>query len=47
MEVTLSGGDLGGTVVTDWPEGQEEVTIDGFVYRKVSETQAVLVGPAT
>lgn len=41
--IVLSGGDLGGTVVT-WPEGETEMVIDGFIYRLVSTDQAVFVG---
>ena len=40
--VILSGGDLGGTVV-EWPEGQEEMIIDGYIYR-LQDNQGIFVG---
>ena len=46
MQITLSGADLGGQVVT-WTEGQTEMTFGGLVYTLVAgTTQAVYTGPA-
>jgi hypothetical protein len=46
--VTLSGADLGGNEVSgaDWAIGGER-TFDGLVYRRISDDQAVYVGPAS
>ena len=45
--LTLSGGDEGGSEVdgAGWPIGDEKV-INGAVYRRVSEDQAVFAGLA-
>ena len=46
MQVTLSGGDQGGLVVT-WTEGQQEMTFSGLVYRLLPDNvSAVYTGPA-
>ncbi len=45
MVVTLSGGDLGGQDIF-WPEGEDTLVVQGCIYRKVSDTQAVFVGVA-
>lgn len=42
--IILSGGDLGGTIVI-WPDDQDELNIDGLIYRlDESRAQAVFVG---
>jgi hypothetical protein len=43
--VNLSAGELGGTVVdgTGWDIG-EEMVIEGLIYRRISEDQAVYCG---
>lgn len=38
MSVTLSGGDLGGTVV-QWQSEQAEMTFSGYTYRLNSDNQ--------
>jgi hypothetical protein len=38
---TESGGE-----VVEWPEEVSELVVSGFLYRRVSETQAVFVGSA-
>ena len=46
--VTLSGADLGGNEVNgaDWAIGEERA-IEGLIYRRISDDQAVYVGPAS
>ena len=52
MGVQLSGGNFGGEFI-DWategilPDGRDYMTIDGFVYAKVSSDQAVFYGLAS
>lgn len=43
--IVLSGGDLGGSErdAKGWAIGEDRA-FDGLVYRRVSETQAVLAG---
>ena len=46
MQVTLSGGDLGGQVV-EWTPGQPEMSFSGYQYRLMPDNQtAVFVGMA-
>lgn len=46
MIITLSGGDLGGTQI-EWPEGQQEIVLEGLVYRLISDSLAVFAGMAS
>ena len=43
MEVTLSGGPIGGQVVT-WEEGLAVMVVDGCIYVLASGGQAVFAG---
>lgn len=45
LNVVLSGGDLGGTVV-QWPEHLDAQDIEGYIYCLISDSQAVFTGPA-
>lgn len=42
--MVLSGGDLGGQEVDGTFTIGQEITIDGYIYRVISNTQAVFAG---